>query len=189
MSQPPGPVTVLLQEWRKGDRRALDRLIPLVYDELRRVADRRMNHEADGHTLHATALVHEAYERLAGADVEWQDRAHFFAVAAGTMRRILVDHARARSREKRGGGRMQVTLSEQLSASAADDDLLDLDEALGRLAAFDERKARIVEMVFFGGLTQPEVGEVMGISTSTVERELRAAKAWLAGQLRDEGDA
>lgn len=179
------PITQLLRRWRGGDDDAFDRLVPLVYEELRRVAGGRMRGEPDGHTLQPTALVHEAYARLAGASVDWQDRVHFFAVAASTMRRILVDHARARSRAKRGGERVQVTLSEAVAATGSrHQDLLDLDAALEELGQLDERKARAVEMVFFTGLTQPEVAEVLGVSLSTVERELRMARAWLATRLR-----
>jgi len=181
----PDDVTRLLHAWRGGDHAALDALVPIVYEELRRVAEARMRGEAADHTLQPTALVHETYARLAEAAVAWDDRAHFFAVAAGTMRRVLVDHARARGRAKRGGDRVQVTLVDGLAASdgPVDHDLLDLDAALERLADLDARKARIVELVFFTGLTQPEVADVLDISIATVERDLRAARAWLGAQL------
>lgn len=178
-------VTRLLHAWRGGNDDALDALVPLVYEDLRRVAEARMRSEPAGHTLQPTALVHEAYGRLASAEVPWEDRAHFFAVAAGTMRRILVDHARSRNRAKRGGDRVQVTLVEGVAASEGpvDHDLLDLDAALERLAEMDTRKAKAVELVFFAGMKQPDVADVLGVSVATVERDLRAARAWLAAQL------
>jgi RNA polymerase sigma factor (TIGR02999 family) len=179
------PITELLEQWRAGDASAVGRLLPLVYDELRHVAARRMRAEADGHTLQPTELVHEAYHRLAGAELALNDRAHFFALASETMRRVLVDHAKARTREKRGGVRVQVTLHEESAgALEQDEDLLELDRCLQALHRAEPRKARIVELVYFAGLTQTEVATVLALSVSTVERELRTGKAWLASQLR-----
>ncbi|MCI0433419.1 MAG: sigma-70 family RNA polymerase sigma factor [Gemmatimonadetes bacterium] len=177
-------VTQLLLDWRRGDRAALDRLIPLVYTELHRVASRQLRSERPDHTLQPTALVHEAYARLIDADVEWTDRAHFFAVAARTMRRVLVDHARGRQREKRGGGAICVTLDEGLQVESGDPhELLALDAALDRLHALDARKADIVQLHYFGGLTYDAIAEALGISPATVDRDLRMAKAWLHAEL------
>ena len=175
-----GEVTRLLQQWRAGDREALDALTPLIYDELRQVARARLGAERAGHTLEATALVHEAYLRLAGSEVEWRDRVHFFALAARTMRRILVDHARSGGRAKRGGGAGRAPA--EVLATLADDpgeDLLELDDALERLAAIDERKVRVIELLFFAGLTYDETAEALEISPATVHRDLDFAKAWL----------
>ncbi len=181
----PTEVTRLLSAWRAGDQDALDRLVPLVYDELRALARRRLRAERGDHTLQATALVHEAYARLVGADLDLADRAHFFAVAARTMRRILVDHARGKAREKRGGGAAVVTLSEDVVADdEPGEDLLALDEAIGRLAELSERKAKVVELHYFGGLTYPETAAALDVSEATVDRDLRMAKAWLANELR-----
>lgn len=183
----PGEVSRLLLAWRRGEREALERLLPLVYDELHALARRQLRGERPDHTLQPTALLHEAYLRLVGSDVAWEGRVHFLAVAAQVMRHILVDHARARARAKRGGGAERVTLDEALS-SVADrpDDLLALDEALERLGAFDERKARVVELHYFGGLTYDEVAGALDVSPATVDRELRLAKAWLYRELRPE---
>ena len=176
-------VTQLLLDWRAGNQEALDALTPLVYDALRHVARRYMSSESAGHTLQATAVVHEAYERLVEMDVGWRDRAHFFAVASRLMRRILVDHARGHRRDKRGGGVSAISLEEATWVGAEPNpDLVDLDQALHQLASFDERKSKIVELHFFGGLTYEETAEVLGISPATVERELRLAKAWLYRQ-------
>jgi len=178
------PITELLREWREGKREALDRLPPVVYDELHQLARRYMRGERAGHTLQPTAVVHEAYLRLVNADVPWQDRVHFFAVAARLMRRILVDHAKSRRRAKRGGGGVRVTLEDALVVSAEPPpELVVLDEALEELAARDDRKARIVELHFFGGLTYDELAEAVQVSTATVHRELRLAKAWLQREL------
>ena len=178
-------VTALLVAWRAGDDGARDRLLAIVYDELHRQAERVMRGDAPGHTLQTTALVHEAYLRLVHADVPWEDRAHFYAVAARTMRRILVDHARARRREKRGGGLAEITLEESAVIDPRQPpDLEALDEALERLAAVDERKARAVELHYFGGLSYDETARVLDISPATVHRDLRMAKAWLYQQLR-----
>jgi RNA polymerase sigma factor (TIGR02999 family) len=181
----PSEFTQLLGAWREGkDETALDRLMPLVYDELRRLAARRLDLERTGHTLQPTALVHEAYVRLVEGEVSFNDRAHFFALAARIMRRVLVDHARARISDKRGGGRANITLRE---GSAAVDpetiDLLALDEALSRLGELDPRMARVIELHYFGGLTYAETSTALCISEATVDRQLRLAKAWLAEQL------
>ena len=179
-------ITRLLLEWRGGSERALDQLVPLVYDELRRLAARRMRGERADHTWSATDLVHEAYARLVDADIQWQDRVHFFAVASRLMRRILVDHARASARQKRGGGALRVTLDDSLQAAAGSGDseaLLALDAALERLAEFDRRKAEAVELHYFGGLSYEETAEALGVSPATVDRELRMAKAWLGREL------
>lgn len=177
-------VTLLLAAWRDGDPEALSRLMPLVYGELRRLAARSLGGERQDHTLQPTALVHEAFLRLAGGAVpDWQDRVHFFAVAAQVMRRLLVDHARARRTGKRGGGLRRLPLEAALeigSPAAGDPELLlALDEALGELAAHDPRKARIIELRFFGGLTLEETALVAGVATSTVILEARLARAWL----------
>jgi len=178
-------VTRLLSAWRSsGDERLLDELVPLVYDELRELAARRLGGERSDHTLQATALVHEAYARLVDSEVDFADRVHFFALAATTMRRILVDHARARAREKRGGGAAHVTLSEELAASPEEpEEMLALDDALRRLAEHDPRKAKVVELHFFGGLTYAETATALDISEATVDRDLRMAKALLAREM------
>ena len=176
----PKEVTRLLIDWGNGDQAALDELIPLVYDELRRLAGRYMRRESQGHTLQTSALVNEAYLRLIDQkSVQWQNRAHFFGVAAQLMRRILVDHARSRSRAKRGGRAQMVSLTEQAVISKEVAEVIALDEALKNLAEMDPRKSQIVEMRFFGGLTTEEVAEVLKVTSRTVEREWRKAKAWL----------
>jgi RNA polymerase sigma factor (TIGR02999 family) len=173
-------VTQLLKEVGRGNKQAVDNLIPLVYDQLRHLAARCLMAESPGHTLRATALVHEAYLRLAGAETDWQDRVQFYAVAARMMRRILVDHARARSRQKRGSGAEKVSLDEAIMVGEESSlDLVDLDEALQRLAEFDERKSQIIELLFFGGLTCEESAAALNISPATLHRELKLAKAWL----------
>jgi RNA polymerase sigma factor (TIGR02999 family) len=183
-------VSELLTAWREGDESALDRLMPLVYDELHRLAERQLRRERDDHTLQTTALLHEAYLRLVGADVEWHGRVHFLAVAASTMRRVLVDHARARKRAKRGGGAVPVTLQDDMvGGEGRVTDLLALDEAIGRLSALDERKARAVELHYFGGLTYEETAQALALSPATVHRELRLAKAWLYNELREDRGA
>lgn len=177
-------VTRLLGEWRSGDREALERLTPLVYDELRRLARRYLASERRDHTLQATGLVNEAFIRLVGADVPWQDRAHFFAVAARMMRRILIDHAKARNSEKRGGAEPKTTYDDgRIADDASALDLLEIDDALSRLAVLDARKADIVVLHFFGGLTYEETAEALGISPATVDRHLRLGKAWLLNEL------
>lgn len=177
-------VTQLLGEWRSGDREALDRLTPLVYDELRRLARRYLQGERAGHTLQATGLVNEAFIRLAGTDVPWQDRAHFFAVAARMMRRILIDHAKARNSAKRGGGVHRTSYDDgRVADDAPPVDIIEIDEAIDRLAAIDERKADIVVLHFFGGLTYDEIAEALGVSPATVDRHLRLGKAWLHNEV------
>lgn len=180
------PVTQLLHAWRAGDQAALDQLLPLVQSELHSLAQRMMNRENPGHTWQTTELVHEAYLRLAGQhETVWQDRAHFFAVAAQVMRHLLVDHARARLIDKRGGGMLLVTLDEHtVAAPERSAELLALDEALDRLAVFDARKSRIVELRYFGGLTVEEVAEVLGIAAITVKREWARAKLWLQREMQ-----
>jgi RNA polymerase sigma factor (TIGR02999 family) len=176
----PKEVTRLLVDWGNGDKAALNELIPLVYDELRRLAGRYMRRESQGHTLQTSALVNEAYLRLVDQrSVRWQNRAHFFGVAAQLMRRILVDHARSRSRAKRGGGTQIVSLDEQAVIAKEVSDVIALDAALTNLAEMDLRKSQIVEMKFFGGLTTEEVAEVLKVTSRTVEREWRKARAWL----------
>ena len=176
-----GDVTRLLSDWSNGDRRALDELLPLVYDELRHLANAYLKRERDSHTLQSTALVHEAFLRLVNQhDVQWQGRAHFFGIAAQMIRRILVDHARAQRAAKRGAGAVRIELGEELAvAQQRDLDLIALDDALERLAAMDERQSRIVELRFFAGLSVEDTADVMGISTATVKREWSSARAWL----------
>lgn len=179
------PVTALLAAWTDGDRTALERLVPLVYADLRRIAARRIRSENRGHTLSATALVHECYMRLVDQkSARWQNRAQFFAIASEQMRRILVDHARRRHAHKRHGG-VQITLDEAVaSAPGRDLDLLALDQALVELTALDERSAKVVEMRFFGGLSIEEAAFALGISHATVEREWASARAWLFRRLQ-----
>lgn len=180
-------VTGLLKAWRGGDSGALEALTPLVYEELRKQAERLMRGERSDHTLQTTALVHEAYVKLIGAEVSWENRVHFYALAARMMRRILVNHANARNAAKRGGGVAPLSLDEALYVGAGlDERFLDLDEAIERLARFDERKAELVELHFFGGLTYEEMASTTGLSTSTLDRELRLAKAWLKKELMGE---
>ncbi|MFK7885646.1 MAG: sigma-70 family RNA polymerase sigma factor [Gammaproteobacteria bacterium] len=177
-------VTQLLGAWRSGDDNALEQLTPLVYNELRRLAGRYMQGERSNHTLQATAVVNEAFMRMVDMDVPWQNRAHFFAIAARLMRRILVDHAKAHRREKRGGKFTDLTLDEGLvEAGQPDPDMVSLDEALSRLEGFDERKAQVIELHYFGGLTYKEISEAIGIAEATVDRDLRMAKAWLQNEL------
>jgi RNA polymerase sigma factor (TIGR02999 family) len=178
-------ITALLHRWKAGDAQALDDLMPIVYDELRRLARRYLAGERKDHTLQHTALVHEAYLELVQMRVGWNDRAHFFAVAARAMRRILVDHARTKKREKRGGDVLHVGLEEAADAPAPDPavDLVALDASLERLAAVDARKSEILEMRYFGGLSQNELSEVLGISLATLNRELSSAKDWLRRDL------
>jgi RNA polymerase sigma factor (TIGR02999 family) len=179
-TRPPNDITRLLIDWGNGDETALDELMPLVYKELRRMAGRYMRHESPGHTLQTSALINEAFLRLVDQrSVRWQNRAHFYGVAAQLMRRILVDHARARTRAKRGGGALQVELVESSVVSKQAKEVIALDDALKSLAELDPRKSRIVEMRFFGGLTTEEVAEVLEVTPRTVEREWRKAKAWL----------
>jgi len=180
-------VTRLLLDWRAGDQGALAELLPLVEHALHQIAARQMRGERPGHTLRATVLVNDAYLKLVDASVSWQNRAHFLAVAARIMRNILIDHAKARRRDKRGGG-VRVTLYEaDIAMAGPQPDILDLEEALARLDAFDNRKAKVVEMSFYGGMTYDEIAEALGISPATVDRELRVAKAWLYRELKDAG--
>lgn len=183
-------VTVLLQAWQQGDRAAFDRLVPLVYDELRSLARAQLRRDAGQWTLQATALVHEAYFRLAGAEIHWEGRSHFFAIAARVMRQVLVDEARRRQAEKRGGGVRPLELiagaavEEAAKGAEAEEDLLALDAALVRLAELDSRRAQVVELRYFAGMTIEETGRHLGLSHATVERDLKLARAWLARQLR-----
>ena len=181
MAALPEEITQLLMHWSQGDKAALDQLVPLVYPELRRLARRHMDRENPAHTLQTSALINEAYLKLVDQkNVRWENRAHFFAVAAQVMRHILVDHARTRNYAKRGGGATKLPLDEAMALTeqrAAQ--LICLDDALRDLATLDERKSRIIEFRFFGGLSMEETAEVMKISPSTVQREWRAAKAWL----------
>ncbi|MDQ2665473.1 MAG: sigma-70 family RNA polymerase sigma factor [Gemmatimonadota bacterium] len=179
-------VTKLLRAWGAGDACAGDALVPLVYEELRRQAHRALRREGEGHTLQATALVHEAWLRLDGQhDARWESRSQFLAVAAQMMRRVLVDHARTRRAQKRGGGEVQVSLSHANNAVAAPDavDVLALDDALSRLAIIDPRKARLVELRYFAGMSIPEAAESLGISLATVGREWAVARMWLRREL------
>jgi RNA polymerase sigma-70 factor (ECF subfamily) len=178
-------ITQLLLAWNQGDEQALDRLMPLVHGELHRLAHRYMAGERPGHPLQTTALVNEAYLRLIDSSrVRWQNRAHFFAVSAQLMRRILVDVARARAKLKRGGDTLQVSLDEAMDIPREPGvDLIALDDALKTLAAFDERKSKVVELRFFGGLSVEETAEVLGVSVMTVMRDWGLAKVWLLRQL------
>ena len=180
-----GDITRLLLQWRGGDEAALSLLMPLVYDELRRLARQCMRRERAGQTLQTTALVNEAYLRLVNSSrVDWHDRAHFFAIAAQLMRRVMVDEARRRHNQKRGGEVTRVALDEALVAAPQPEvDLLALNEALDRLAQFAPRKCRVVEMRFFAGLTIDETGAVLGVSADIVKREWRTAKLWLLNEL------
>lgn len=182
------PITQLLQELRKGNRQTLDEILPLVYDELRRLAKNYLNRERSNHTLQPTALVHEAYLRLIGQkQVEWQSRAHFFGVSARLMREILIEYARGRNRLKRGGEfKTQIALDENISFSEQNQlDVVAVDDALSKLEKLDERQAQIVEMKFFGGLTIEEIGEVLNISPATVKREWSSAKLFLYKALKE----
>lgn len=178
-------VTQLLLAWRQGDDAALERLIPVVYQELRRIARRYMGGQRPSHTLQPTALINELYVRLVDCQlVNWQNRAHFLAVSGNLMRRVLVDYARSKQYQKRGGGAVQVSLDEGLLPSAEPGrDLLALDDALHALAQFDARKCKVVELRFFGGLTTQETAEVLNVSQDTVVRDWRFAKAWLQDEM------
>ncbi len=177
--------TILLHRLEAGESAAAEQLLPLLYDELKAIARRQFRGQPEGHTLQATVLVHEAFLRLIGRPASsWQDRKHFFAVAATAMRQILVNHARAKNAEKRGGGGQRLMLDENAIASKdAGLDVLDLHEALEKLNTIDPRKGRVVELRFFAGLTVPEVADVMQLSVTTIESEWRAARAWLATSL------
>jgi RNA polymerase sigma factor (TIGR02999 family) len=177
-------VTELLMAWSKGDERALDALTPLVYGELRRLARQYIRQERAGHTLQSTALVHEAFLRLIDQRVQWNSRAHFFGIAAQMMRRILVDHAKAQSTTKRGAGSPRIELNGGLAAAPHRDlDLLALDDALERLTKVDPQRSRIVEVRFFGGLSNEESAEVLGVSPATIQRQWTGARAWLVHEL------
>jgi RNA polymerase sigma factor (TIGR02999 family) len=177
-------VTRLLREWGGGNKEALDELMPIVYQQLRKLASISLRAERADHTLRATALVHEAYLRLVDADVAWQDRVHFFAVSARLLRRILVDHAKANKRQKRGGGAETISLDEAVMIGPQmTGGIVELDMAMQRLAAHDQRKSDIVELLCFGGLTYDEAASALKISPATVHRELKMAKAWLHREL------
>lgn len=185
MQQRPENITELLASYGRGDKESLDQLMPIVYEELRRQAARYLRREQAGHTLQTTALIHEAYVRLVDQrNMQWQNRAHFFGIAAQMMRRILVDHARSKKRAKRGGSEVRVSLDEATVAVKGQDlDVVALDEALQRLAEIDEQQSKVVELRFFSGLSVEETAEVMGISKSTVKRDWSMAKAWLHREL------
>jgi len=179
-------ITQMLREWSDGKREALDELMPLVYDELHRQAARYLRRESQGHTLQTTALIHEAYLKLVDQrEVQWQNRAHFFAIAAQAMRRILVDYARTKQREKRGGGDAKLPLGEAISVAVDEKavDLIALDEALTKFAAIDFQQARVVELRYFSGLSLEETAEVLHISRATVARDWNVARAWLHREL------
>ena len=178
-------ITELLVGYGQGDKEALDQLMPIVYEELRRQAARYLRKERPGHTLETTALIHEAYVRLVDQrHVQWQNRAHFFGIAAQLMRRILVDHARTKKRVKRGGSDIKVSLADaNIAVKGQDLDVVALDEALERLARIDEQQSRVVELRFFSGLSVEETAEVLGISKATVKRDWSMAKAWLHREL------
>lgn len=182
----PHEVTQLLLDWRNGDQQALERLTPLVYEELRRLAIGHLRHEREGHTLQTTALVNEAYLQLIGQQHrDWQNRAHFLAIAAHLMRNILVDHARAHLAAKRGKGDQALPLNDALEVpNQAKPDVLALNDALNDLAKHDERKCRIIELRYFGGLSMDEIAEVTGLSIATLRRDLRMAEAWLGRQIQ-----
>ena len=181
----PGDVTLLLRQVKAGDSAAESRLLELVYPQLRKIARQYLRRERTGHTLQPTALVNEAYMQLVGQmDKDWQNRSHFYAVAAQSMRRILVDYARQRKAAKRDGNRQRVELTDALAIPGERlDEILAIDEALKRLAEFDPRRAKVVEMRFFGGMTEDEAAEVLGVAPRTVKRDWNAAKAWLHGEL------
>lgn len=177
-------ITQLLNRWGSGDKEAEAALTPMLYGELQRMAKRLFRHESSAHTLQPTALVHEAFVKLVDVDVTWQDRAHFFSLAARMMRRLLVNHANARNAAKRGGEAIKVTLNEAVvPGGSADTSLLDLEEALQALAELDQRKAELIELQYFGGLSFKEMEEVTGLSSSTLDRDLRMARAWLKNEI------
>lgn len=180
----PAPtVTTLLREWRSGKAGALEQLTPLIYGDLHRIAARHLRSERPDHTLQATALVNEAFAQLVEADVQIEDRAHFLAIAARMMRHILTDYGRARRSHKRGGGVTPLTLDEERVADLPTTDIVDLDDALKELAKVDERKADVLVLHYFGGMTYEETAKALNISEATVDRDLRLAKAWLANEL------
>lgn len=177
-------VTSLLKAWSDGDQGAFEQITPLVYDELLRIARARFRGERAGHTLQPTALVNEVFAKLIDADVAWQNRAHFYALCARMMRRLLINHAKAASADKRGGGLVEATLTDDI-ASPENAELFELNDALEALVQNDPRKAELLELSIFGGLTYQEMAEVTGLSTSTLDREIRFAKAWLKARLQD----
>jgi RNA polymerase sigma factor (TIGR02999 family) len=180
-------IAQVLADWANRDPAARDRLVPIVYDELRRLAHHYMRNEREGHTLQTTALVNEMYLRLAGIDaLAWRDRAHFFAMAATLMRRVLVDYARQRARDKRGGGLCVTSLDDNVIAPQPAVDVVALDEALDRLRNLDERQARVVECRFFGGMTEEETAEALGVGLRTARRDWAKARSWLYTELYDE---
>jgi RNA polymerase sigma factor (TIGR02999 family) len=178
-------ITGLLQDWRTGKPGAANRLMEVVYGELHQIAARQMRRERGEHTLQATALVHETYLRLFGSEpIDWQNRAHFFAVAAQQLRRVLVDHARRGQSDKRGGGQIRFSLNEKDGPAVyRDDRLLEIDQALARLESLDERAAKVVELRYFGGLSEKEAAEALGVSVATLKRDWEFARTWLASQL------
>ena len=180
-------VTQILDDWSGGDREAPERLMPLVYDEMRRIARSFISRERQGHTLQPTALVNEAYLRLVDQNsVTWQSRAHFYSVAASMMRRVLIDHARTRATEKRGGGAVRLSLEDvQVPVEERAANFVAMDEALERLSQFNERGRQIVEMRFYAGMTEEEIAEVLGVSTRTVLRDWKAARVWLFRELSE----
>ncbi len=182
-------ISLIFKDWSSGRREAVDELMPVIYDELKKIAAQYLRKERREHTLQPTELAHEAYLKLIDiSNVNWQDRAHFFAVSAQVIRHILVDHARAKATDKRGGAAERIVLDEAISFSEEPDtDLLALDEALKTLATFDEQQSKIVELRFFGGLTIEETAEVLKISPATIKREWTLAKAWLFKRMKDEG--
>ena len=184
-----GEITGLLQDWGNGDKAACDALTPLIYDELHRRAQRLFRAENASHTLQPTALVNEAYAKLVAVDISWRDRAHFYALAARMMKRLLINHANARNAAKRGGDAVRVTLDESHEPSGdVDAVLLDLTDALDALEKIDPRKAELIELQYFAGLTLEEMEAVTGLSTATIGRDLRFARAWLKDQIIGKGD-
>ena len=182
-------ITRLLARWQQGDEQALNEVLPYLHAELKRLAAHFMQQEQAGHTLQSTALVNEAYLRLVDVELDLKDRAHFLSIAARIMRRILVDHARARQRHKRDGGRKPLTLDESIALSEQGDPrLIDLDEALEKLERFDERLASTVELVYFGGMTTQEAADLLGVSRVTLNKDMNLAKAWLLLQIGEGGD-
>ena len=177
-------ISLLLADWSKGDEVALEQLMPLVYDELRRMAHGYMKRQPSGHTFQTTELIHETYLKLAKQEQQnWQNRAHFFGVAASGMRHILVDYARSKHSQKRGGWQDRVTLSDAVGSTAESKDIVALDDALKALAALDERKSRVVELKYFAGITNEEIAEVLKVSIDTVKRDWRFARTWLLREL------
>ena len=180
----PKEITQLLRDWSNGDEVALNELMPMVYNQLHQMANQYMRSQPSGHTLQPTALIHEAYVKLAGSDQDWKNRAHFFGVASQAMRHILVDHVRSRRSLKRGSDPDRVPIEESiLVSSERAEGLVELDEALTRLSALDERKGRVVELKYFGGLSTDEIGEVLGIASKTVTRDWQFARTWLLREL------